>query len=50
MQGGAALSRVYIYFTPKISYQVMAIGLKNEFQGQQAQIEKVLSSFRLVNK
>lgn len=50
MHQGAALSHGYIYFTPKISYQVMAVGLKKEFQGQQAQIEKVLSSFRLINK
>ena len=48
MHEGAAQSRVYIYFTPKITYQVMAVGAKKEFQNQQAQVEKVLSSFRLV--
>lgn len=50
MNQGAALSRAYIYFTPTISYQVMAIGLKKEIQAQSAQIDKVLGSFRLLNK
>lgn len=50
MNQGAALSRAYIYFTPRISYQVMAVGLKKEIQAQSAQIDKVLGSFRLLDK
>lgn len=49
-QNGAALSRVYLYFTPKISYQVMAIAPKDNFQRQRVQIDKVLGSFRLLSK
>ena len=50
LQEGAALSRVYIYLAPEISYQVMAVGLKKEFQSQKPQIDKVLTSFRLLDK
>jgi hypothetical protein len=50
IMNGVALSRAYIYFTPTISYQIMAVGLKKEFESQQPQIEKVLSSFRLTDK
>jgi hypothetical protein len=50
MMNGAAFARGYIYFTPQVSYQVVSTGLKDEFQRQQAQIEKVLSSFHLVDK
>ncbi len=49
MHEGAAHARGYIYFTPKVTYQVTAIGAKEELQSQQAQIEKVLGSFRLVS-
>lgn len=50
MHEGAAHARGYIYFTPKVTYQVTAIGAKKELQSQQAQIEKVLGSFRLVSE
>ena len=52
MRDGAAVGRMYVYLAPKISYQVMAIGLKSEFESQaaQAETEKVLGSFRVTGK
>lgn len=47
MLNGTASSRIYMYLTPRISYQIVAVGLKKDMQSQQAQIEKVLNSFRL---
>jgi hypothetical protein len=44
---GAVVSRVLIYVAGKNSYQIMAIGTKEEFPRHAAQIEKVLGSFRL---
>ncbi|BCM88461.1 hypothetical protein IAD21_00294 [Abditibacteriota bacterium] len=50
--GNTGKSRVFIFVTPTISYQIMAVGLDGEFQTSQAQtqIEKVLGSFRLLAK
>ena len=47
MRNGAIAARVRIFSSPRASYQIVAVGNKKEFAGQNAQIEKVLNSFRL---
>ncbi len=47
MRNGAAFSNVRIYVTPKSSYSVMAVGMKEKLASNKAQIAKVLDSFRL---
>jgi hypothetical protein len=47
---GKALSRVRIYLTPRMSYQIMAAGLREEMRKNEAQTGKVLDSFRLLSK
>jgi hypothetical protein len=45
---GKALSRNYICFKPNVTYQIMAVAMKDEFKKQQKQIDKVFKSFRSV--
>ncbi len=47
LNNGAALGRVRVYVVPPLSYQIMAVGLKKDFNGQNKQIDKVLNSFRI---
>ena len=47
---GAASTRVRAFLADGKTYQVMAVGLKKDAQKQQAQIDKVLDSFRIIQK
>lgn len=47
IQNGAVASIARIYALPNISYQVMAVGAKKDVEAQAAQIDKVLTSFRI---
>lgn len=50
LQDGKVLARAYLYFTPKISYQVMAVGKKEDFQASKAELNQVMGSFRIAGK
>ena len=49
MLNGAALCRTRMYLTPKVSYMVMAVGEKDKFNSQKAQIDKVFNSFKVAS-
>ena len=48
MMNGQAMSRVYICLKPRVTYQIMAVGLKNDIERQHKQIDKVFRSFRTI--
>lgn len=50
LRAGAMLTRLRIYFSPKFSYQVMAVGPKANMQKQKSEVDKVLDSFEVLEK
>ena len=47
---GSIEVKTRIYITPKFSYLIMAMGLKEDYHDQQDQIEKFFGSFRLTSQ